>query len=146
MFFQILLLADTSRSFVGFPSKLQESGLAVAALLAISVVMLGARAFSWPSPITPGVASGLVYLVLVCTILKFLSLAIGLPFLILSTTARCCRTGLPRLPRRFALSPLRRCPTPVSLLGLLSYPFFLEQMLRLQKQAWLGRSPTLFTL
>jgi len=142
MFFQILLLAGyVLAHFLASRFELKNQGLAVVALLAISIGTIVVTAFSWPTPITPSVASGSAFFGHPSlAIVKFLSLAIGLPFLILSTTS-------PLVQNWFAsafpgASPYRlyALSNAGSLLGLLSYPFLLEPMLRLQTQAWLWTS------
>src|SRR3981189_1647014 len=84
MFFQILLLAGyVLAHFLASRFELKNQGLAVVALLAISIGTIVVTAFSWPTPITPSVASGSAFFGHPSlAIVKFLSLAIGLPFLI----------------------------------------------------------------
>ena len=103
----------------------------VAAALAIAVV-------SWGAPLTP--AASWKYVLPnnpVLHILVLLALAVGIPFFLLSTTGPLlqhwfCRVYPDRLPYRlYAISNLG------SLLGLLGYPFLLEWLLPIKRQALL---------
>src|SRR5262249_2282896 len=70
-------------------------------------------------------------------ILQFLAIAVGLPFLILSTTSPLLQSWFSK---KFpGVSPYRlyALSNTGSLLGLLSYPFFFEPVFRLQSQAWI---------
>jgi len=138
LFFQLLLLAGYSYAH-WLTSRLAPAAQARthSLLLALSVAVLGALALFWPTPITPGASwkpesdSFPVWM-----ILRVLLVSIGLPFLLLSTTASLLQrwytyTHPGSSPYRFyALSNLG------SLVGLLSYPLVLEPILRLRVQAW----------
>jgi hypothetical protein len=139
MFFQVLLLAGYGLAH-GLVSKLnlRQQCFSLLVLLLTSVGLMGATAVIWPTPVTPAISgAGLSFSDPSLAILRFLALAIGLPFLILSTTSPLLQSWFSKtLPsaspyRLYALS------NAGSLLGLLSYPFFFEPLLRLQSQAWI---------
>jgi len=107
-------------------------------LVGVAVLVLVARAAGWPSPITPDDAwrpapDGAPVL----QILTLLSVAIGLPYLLLASTGplvqRWWAAVWPdRSPYRlYALSNLG------SLVGLVSYPFAVERWLTVPQQGWL---------
>jgi hypothetical protein len=106
-------------------------------LMGVSVLVMIGLAFIWPSPITPGAfwkPKGNAQPV--WQIVRLLTVAIGLPFFLLSTTSPLLQEWFARTRGRspyrlFALSNFG------SLLGLLSYPFLFEPNLTLQYQAWL---------
>lgn len=105
-------------------------------LLAASVLLLAVLALVWKTPILPGAwwkphsvdrPAG--------QIIELLLVAIGLPFLVLSTTG-------PLLQKWFfrgGVSPYRLYAVSNlgSMLGLLAYPFLVEPALTLHSQAWM---------
>lgn len=139
LFFQLLLLAGYAYARViaaRFAAQLQ--GKVHLVLLGVSAALFVGMAFLWPTPVTPsanwkpaGDANPAVQ------IAKFLFVSIGLPFFLLSTTGPLVQHWFARrFPGRspyrlYAVSNLG------SLLGLLSYPFLIEPLLRLRIQGWL---------
>jgi hypothetical protein len=136
--FQVLLLAGylyahllTSRM------SLQVQVKTHLFLIGISFLMLAGLAFLWQSPITAG--SGWKPLDAsrpVWDIVILLCVSIGAPFFILATTSPLLQRWLSQSMgsspyRLFALS------NAGSLLGLLSYPFFIEPNVPLIRQAWI---------
>src|SRR5438874_574920 len=139
LFFQTFLLAGYAYAHL-ISTRLSRSQQAKlhSVVLGISLALLCVMASRWPSPITPGAAwqpadarhpVGMILLILAASI--------GIPFLLLSTTASLLQrwftyTHPGKSPYRFyALSNLG------SLLGLLTYPFVIERLLRLHTQAWM---------
>jgi len=106
-------------------------------LMGLSVLVMIGLAFIWPSPITPGASwkpEGNAQPV--WQIIYLLTVAIGLPFFLLSTTSPLLQEWFARTRGRspyrlFALSNFG------SLLGLLTYPFLFEPNLTLKHQAWI---------
>ncbi|BCS33141.1 hypothetical protein TBR22_A23680 [Luteitalea sp. TBR-22] len=110
-----------------------------AALLASVLVLLGLRAFAWPSPITPGEdwkpspAGSPVW-----QITALIGTAVGLPFMVLASTSPLVQRWYADLfpddspYRLYALSNVG------SLLGLVTYPFLVEPYLDVRQQgtAW----------
>lgn len=138
LFFQVLLLAGyayahlVSRS----PSPTRQRNIHLG-MLVLALALLLVRMAVWPSPITPSDAwKPQPDDVPSLAILGLLLFTIGLPFLVLSATgpllqawyARCFPGVSPY--RLYALSNLG------SLLGLLSYPFFLEPAMSVTSQGW----------
>lgn len=138
LFFQVLLLAGYAYAhwIAGRLSSAQQAILHLN-LIAIALFLLLAAAILWPSPISPGmnwrpkISDSPTW-----AILRFLLVAIGLPFFLLSTTG-------PLLQKWFSQSHPGRSPYRLyalsnlgSLLGLLSYPFVFEPNLSLHAQAW----------
>ena len=106
------------------------------ALVAASVALIAVAAYRWPSPITPDAtwkpldssSPGL-------RITSILLLSVGLPFFLLSTTGPLLQAWYARSTgqspyRLYAVSNLG------SVLGLLSYPFVVQPLLRLRSQGW----------
>jgi len=95
-------------------------------LLGLALVLLAARAMTWPSPLTPGEwARPPTGDAPVTGILRLLATAVGLPYLVLASTGPVLQSWyartFPESPYRlFALSNLG------SLLGLVAYPLFVE--------------------
>lgn len=139
LFFQLLLLAGYA--YAHWISSRLPHGLGVkihAALLAASVLLLLIAAFFWRAPILPGDAwkpQGTVAPVF--AVLGLLSLCVGFPFLLLSTTSPLVQNWYSR--SYVGASPYRlyALSNVGSLLGLLSYPLVLEPALNLTTQAWL---------
>jgi hypothetical protein len=139
LFFQLLLLAGyayahwlTSR----FPTRVQQ-GLH-SALLLVALGSLVVTSFVWRTPIMVTAAWRPEDTALqVWSILRLLTISIGLPFLVLSATG-------PLLQRWFTYSSPHASPYRLyalsnlgSLLGLLSYPFAFEPLLKLTTQGWI---------
>ena len=109
-------------------------------LIGLSLLMLALFAFIWPSPITAGSnwkpedTSRPVW-----SIVTLLTVSIGIPFFVLSTTSPLLQRWFTQSQghspyRLFALS------NAGSLLGLLTYPFIIEPNLSLLRQSWLWSS------
>ena len=105
-------------------------------MVGLSIVGLVVAAVSWPSPLTPGPnwrpqgPEHPVFAVITITLLST-----GLPFFCLSATSPLLQSWYTRTSekspyRLYALSNLG------SLIGLFSYPFVVEPLLNLRKQAW----------
>ncbi|HCF56827.1 MAG TPA: ferrichrome ABC transporter permease [Myxococcales bacterium] len=138
LFFQVLLLAGYGYSHL-LAARLRAGRQARlhALLLAAAALALGAATIAWGTPLIPGpdwrpADSAFPTL----RVLALLSVSVGLPYLVLSTTgpllqAWFCR-AFPGRPvyRLYALSNLG------SILALLSYPFILEPLLPVGIQAW----------
>lgn len=132
--FQLLLLAGYGYAHAVQKAHSQET-LHIA-LVGASVLLLAMLALVWKTPILPG--SWWKPRTVdwpVGQIIRLLLVAIGLPFLVLSTTG-------PLLQRWFArggTSPYRLYSVSNlgSMLGLLAYPFLVEPALSLRAQAWM---------
>lgn len=138
LFFQLLLLGGYFYSHAISRLSLRRQSIVQMALLGLSLGVLALGAVSWKTPLLPGPSwrpGALDSPVL--GILTLLSVAVGLPYLCLSTTGPLlqnwfARTHVTQSPYRlYALS------NAGSLLGLITYPFVFEPNLRLHTQAWL---------
>src|SRR5713101_1833152 len=136
--FQLLILAGYGYShamamWVSPRTQFVIHGVALG-LSALLLVILG---YLWSTPISPGASwhpppsADPTWI-----IARFLFMAIGLPFFLLSTTS-------PLIQRWFAKASPGKSPYRLyalsnagSLLGLLSYPFLVEPFLRFSMQAW----------
>jgi hypothetical protein len=137
VFFQLMLLGGYAYAhWIARRADGRRAALVHAALLGASVVALVALACLWSSPVTPGVA-------LrppdsehpIPRILGILSLSVGLPFFLLSSTSPLLQHWYSRLGgtspyRLYALS------NAGSLLALLCYPFLIEPSLSISRQGW----------
>jgi hypothetical protein len=135
--FQVLLVLGYAYGhLLGNLRSWKMQGRVHAALLAVSVALVGLLWLKWGSPLAPGKewrpGPGADPVV---KILELLGVTVGLPFFLLSTTGPLLQKWLTSegedSPYRFyALS------NAGSLLGLLSYPFLIEWTLSLKHQAW----------
>jgi len=137
--FQLLLLAGYALAHgVALRLGIRSQAAIQIVLLTVSLVLLTVLSRAWPSPITPGTdwrpaGEGDPTF----SIVRFLLAAIGLPFLLLSTTSPLLQNWLAK--SRPGASPYRlyALSNAGSLLGLLSYPVLVEPNLRLRTQAWI---------
>jgi hypothetical protein len=137
--FQLLLLVGYAYSH-GVVLKLTSRGQVVAqvALLGVSVGVLAWHLSGWKTPITLGDAwQASSALDPTWSIIGFLLVAIGLPFFALSTTGPLIQHWFSRVAPGASPYRLYALSNAGSLLGLLSYPFFVEPHLHLKAQAWI---------
>lgn len=138
LFFQVLLLGGYGYAHLladrFSPARQRDIHLTA---LTLAALLLLARAFVWPAPISPSdawkpdpEASPIV------AILGLLTFTVGLPFLVLAATGPLLQSWFARVRpgaspyRLYALSNLG------SLLGMFSYPFALEPALPIAGQGW----------
>jgi spermidine synthase len=139
LFFQVLLLGGyTYANYLAV--RLGDHGQRSlhVSLLALSLALLTAAAFVWPSPITPDESwkpqGGSLPTLL---ILQFLLATVGLPFFLLSSTSPLLQHWFSK--EHAGLSPYRlySLSNLGSLLGLLTYPFLVEPALDVRAQSWI---------
>jgi hypothetical protein len=141
LFFQVLLVGGYAYAHWLGRLKSRVQALLHCAIVVSSLLLLGCLALIWNSPITPGSnwkPHGADHPVL--QIVTLLSVSVGLPFFVLSTTGpllqvwywRVSGSGSPY--RLYSLSNLG------SFLSLLAFPVLLEPGLTLKSQAWLWSS------
>src|SRR5215467_1669971 len=137
--FQVLLLAGYAAAH-GLASRAltASQGKIMLAALGGSLLLLAFLGKVWPTPITPGFSfsAGNVQRPALA-IIEFLGAAIGVPFLLLSTTSPLLQIWWNRIFLGESPYRLYALSNAGSLLGLLSYPFLIEPALRLSVQAWL---------
>jgi hypothetical protein len=139
LFFQIFLTAGYAYAYwlISRISTKKQTWVHIAMLM-MSLSLVVALGFLWPSPITPD-ASWKPNSVNtpIQDIFKLLLVAVGLPFFLLSTNSPLMQAWFARaLPGRspywlYSLSNIG------SLLGLLAYPFIIEPNLTLRAQGWM---------
>jgi len=138
LFFQLLLLGGYFYSHAVSKLSLRRQAIVHISLLGLSLGVLALGAIFWKTPLLPGSSwrSGLPDSP-VLGILSLLSLAVGLPYLCLSSTGPLLQNWFARA--HAAQSPYRlyALSNAGSLLGLITYPFVFEPNLRLHTQAWL---------
>ncbi len=137
LFFQALLLGGYAYSH-GVVSRLspRRQGRLHLLLLAASLALAAGQALAWGVPLLPGrwwspAGSDMPVL----RILALLAVGVGLPFFLLSATSSLLQAWFARA--RPGRSPYRlyALSNAGSLLGLVSYPFVVEPLLGLKRQA-----------
>jgi len=138
LFFQAALLGGYAYSH-GLASRLRPRTQAKVHLgvLAVAVVVLGARALWVGSPVAPGLewrpaATDLA----VPRLLAMLAATIGLPFFVLSTTGPLLQSWFSRARPGRSPYALYALSNVGSLLALLGYPFLVEPWVGRGTQAW----------
>lgn len=138
VFFQTLLLVGYAYAHGLTRLRVERQVVVHLSLVAVATAALVVRAIGWPSPITPDAAwrpapDGSPVL----QILTLLSVAVGLPYLLLASTG-------PLIQRWWAAVWPERSPYRLyalsnvgSLVGLVSYPFLVERLLTVPQQGWL---------
>ena len=142
LFFQVLLLGGyvyAHQIASAFRPSLQ--GKAHLAFLAITSLCLAIAWYFWSSPVLPGPswkpAPGAAPIL---GIVGLLFISVGLPFLLLSSTGPLLQSWYAHLDlseRNKSPYFLHALSNAGSVLGLLSYPFFLEPIFRLKVQSWI---------
>jgi hypothetical protein len=140
LFFQMLLLLGYtySHALVG-QLPLTKQGRVHLLVLVVSLLLplLLAALLGWRTPITPRPGWLLSIESPVLSILLLLMLGVGLPYFVLSTTSSLLQTWFSRMHARPSPYRLYALSNLGSLLALLSYPFLVEPILSVPRQAWL---------
>ncbi|HYD16593.1 MAG TPA: ferrichrome ABC transporter permease [Candidatus Nanoarchaeia archaeon] len=140
LFFQALLLAGYAYAHAISRLSVRRQAWLHCSVVGISLILLLSGMARWPSPITPGTewrpenpSSP------AAAVLGLLTLSVGLPYFVLSTTGPLVQSWFVRTEQR---SPYRlyALSNAGSLLALVSYPVLVEPLLRLRTQ---GRTWTL---
>jgi hypothetical protein len=106
-------------------------------LVGASIVLLVARSFEWPSPITPEKAWKPVSTVhSEMHTIVILLVAVGLQFSVLSTTAPLLQNWIERADAQINSYRLYAISNLASFVALISYPLLIEPYFRLHTQAW----------
>src|ERR1700688_5198043 len=139
LFFQLLLVAGYAYSHL-IASRLQPRRQVIVhiALVSACVLLMGALALIWQSPITPGPNwKPLNPDFPITRIFGLLIVSIGLPFFILSTTGPLLQTWFAQSHQGASPYRLYALSNIGSLLALVTYPFVVEPALSLRAQALL---------
>src|ERR1700692_2197236 len=137
LFFQLLLVAGYAYSHL-IATRLQARRQVIVhiALVSACVLLMGALALIWQSPITPGPTWKPANPDFPITrIFALLLVSIGLPFFILSTTGPLLQTWFAQSHQGASPYRLYALSNAGSLLALVSYPFVVEPALTLEVQA-----------
>jgi len=138
LFFQVLLLVGYLYSHVLARRLSRRHQMRLhSALVALSVLLLTAKVLLWETPITPPAHwAPMPDQSPVGRILVTLAAAVGLPYLVLSTTSPLVQTWFAeRYPDRSPY-PLYALSNAGSVVALLAYPLLLQRLLTTSGQAW----------
>jgi hypothetical protein len=139
LFFQVFLTGGYAYAFWLIRRiSIKKQARVHITILVLSLVLVAALGFLWPSPVTPGASWKPTSVnTPILEIFKLLLVAVGLPYFLLSTNS-------PLMQAWFARSQPGRSPYWLyalsnigSLLGLLAYPFLIEPNLTLKAQGWM---------
>jgi hypothetical protein len=139
LFFQVFLTGGYAYAYwlISRISARKQAWVHIS-MLVMSLSLVVALGFLWPSPVTPGASWKPTSVdTPIQDIFKLLLVAVGLPFFLLSTNSPLMQAWFSRsLPSRspywlYALSNIG------SLLGLLAYPFLIEPNMTLRAQGWM---------
>jgi len=136
--FQFLLLLGYGYAhLLGRAPNARTQGKVHGSLLIVSAVIVAILWVKWGSPLTPGTAwrpapeDNPVW-----KILELLFATVALPFFVLSTTGPLLQSWYSRGVTNNSPYRLYAVSNAGSLLGLLSYPFFIEWAFTIKHQAW----------
>jgi hypothetical protein len=137
--FQVLLLLGYAYAhYLGSKTPPLAQGRIHAAFLIVSLLITLIAWVVWGSPLTPGSSwrpkpdDNPVL-----KILELLAVTAALPYFLLSATSPLLQKWFSRTYRSSSSYRLYALSNAGSLLGLLSYPFFVERVFNLKHQAWL---------
>lgn len=135
LFFQTLLLGGYFYAFIlsKLPIKLQV--VIHCLLILITFYLLLISFHTRPSPITPGLwEKPQTSLPAVTQVLSILLISVGLPYFLLATTSTLLQKWFSSFSQSKSPYSLYAISNVGSLLGLISYPFFVEPLLTLKDQ------------
>jgi SAM-dependent methyltransferase len=137
LFFQLLLVAGYAYShLLATRLRPRRQALVHIAIVSACVLLMGALAMRWQSPITPGPTwKPLNPDFPITRIFALLLVSIGLPFFILSTTGPLLQAWFARSHQGVSPYRLYALSNVGSLLALVTYPFVVEPTLTLRAQA-----------
>jgi hypothetical protein len=137
LFFQLSLVAGYAYSHrVATRLALRRQVVVHITIVSACVLLMGALATTWPSPITPGPGwrpSNPDFPI--TRIFSLLAISIGLPFFILSTTGPLLQAWFARSHNGTSPYRLYALSNVGSLIALATYPFLVEPALTLKAQA-----------
>ena len=139
LFFQTMLLAGYLYAYL-LTKISQRLQVYLHLLVVAGIACILSITFSlWKSPITPDITWKLPEsFPPTLQVLHILTISIGLPYFLLSTTSTLLQRWFSLLPHKKSPYSLYALSNAGSLLGIISYPFFIEPFLSLEKQgfAW----------
>ena len=135
LFFQTLLLGGYLYAYLLTKLSLRWQLLIHSLLVVFTGTLIVILFTHWNSPITPGVEMKLPESVSpVIQVLAILSISVGLPYFLLSTTSTLLQRWFSLLPHKKSPYPLYALSNIGSLLAIITYPFLIEPFLPLQNQ------------
>ena len=138
LFFQVLLTGGYAYAYwlIGrVPARRQP--LVHITLIALAFLLLGFLSFLWKSPITPDTSWKPASVdTPILDIFKLLIVSVGLPYFVLAANGPLMQAWFSRLFPEHAYTRLYALSNVGSLLGLLTYPVFIEPVLPLRTQGW----------
>jgi hypothetical protein len=138
LFFQVLLTGGYAYAY-WLLGRLRNrvQGIVHLILLGLSLALLLLTALSWPSPLTPDISwRPEVGDLPIWGILRILAVAIGFPYLLLSSNSTLMQAWFNRDHRNPTPYRLYALSNTGSLVALISYPIFFEPYLALRTQAY----------
>ena len=137
LFFQLLLVAGYAYShLIATRLTVRRQVIVHIAIVSACVLLMGALALIWQSPITPGPSwKPLSPDFPISRIFALLIVSIGMPFFILSTTGPLLQVWFARSHQGASPYRLYALSNVGSLLALVTYPFVVEPELTLKAQA-----------
>ena len=139
LFFQVLLTGGYAYAYwlIG-RKKVRQQSIIHMILIAAALILLVSLSFVWTSPITPAASlkPGQVSSPIL-DIFKLLMVSVGLPYFILAANGPLMQAWFSRLFPQGSYTRLYALSNVGSLLGLLTYPIFIEPTLSLRAQGWM---------
>jgi hypothetical protein len=138
LFFQVLLTGGYAYAYwlIG-RVQAKRQPLVHIALMALAILLLLVLSFVWKSPITPDATWKPDSVdAPVLDIFKLLIVSVGLPYFILAANGPLMQAWFSRLFPQHAYTRLYALSNVGSLLGLLTYPVFVEPLLSVRAQGW----------
>jgi hypothetical protein len=137
LFFQSMLLAGYAYAH-WLTSKSRRWIWFHCGLISLSIVLMGIAIYQWGSPLLPGeTLKPQDSQQPIAHILVILLISVGLPYFLLSSTSPIYQSWFSRLKPGRSAYQLYAISNFGSLLGLLSYPFIFEPIMRLKTQSWI---------
>ena len=135
LFFQVLLTGGYAYAY--WLVKRQKQGWTHIALLGITITLLIALGFAWPSPITPSAdMRPAVSNLPIFDIFLLLAVSVGLPYFMLAANGPLMQAWFSRIFPEQSYARLYALSNVGSLLGLLAYPVLIEPSFTLLQQGW----------
>lgn len=135
LFFQIILLGGYFYSFVITKFSIKRQMILHSILVASSASIIVLLFSYWNSPITPDVTIKIPDTHSpVLQVLAVLTLSVGLPYFLLSTTSTLLQKWFSHMPYQKSPYPLYALSNIGSLAAICTYPFLIEPFLSLQNQ------------
>jgi hypothetical protein len=139
VFFQVLLTGGYAYAYWLMDRlKTKRQSIVHLTLITAAIILLGSLSLVWASPITPDSSwKPLDVRSPVFDIFKLLLVSVGLPYFILASNGPLMQAWFSRLFPERAYARLYALSNAGSLLGLLTYPLWIEPAFPLRAQGWI---------